>query len=98
MMKKIGKQNLEDSEIEAVQFIVPDKNPKGLVARSKDYVVIMHFGECFKGKIFGQNMDEHLVDEAYTEYNMNLKRQTKGRNMNFPSELARLEYGKTFQK
>ena len=25
MMKKIGKQNLEDSEIEAVQFIAPDE-------------------------------------------------------------------------
>lgn len=67
------------------------------MARSKDYVVIMHFGECLKGKIFGQNMDEHLVDEAFTEHTMNLRRQGL-RNMNFPSDVARLEHGRTYQK
>ena len=91
MMKKIGKQNLEDSETEAVQFIAPDERQKGLVARSKDYVVIMHFGESLKGKIFGQNMDEHLVDDAFREYNLNMKNESLRLNLNFPDEIAKLE-------
>lgn len=70
-MKKIGKQNLEESEIEAVSLIVPDERHKNLVARSKDYIVIMHFGECLQDKIFGQALDEHTIDEAFTQFTLN---------------------------
>lgn len=43
MIKKLGTQNLEDSEIEAVNYIRPNDKYKGFIGRSKDYIVIMHF-------------------------------------------------------
>lgn len=68
------------------------------MARSKDYVVIMHFGESFRGKIHGGNIDEQLVEEAFREYDLNMKNEAMRIHLNFPGELAKLEYGRTFQK
>ena len=98
MMKKTGKQNLEDSEIEAVQFIIPDERNKNFVARSKDYVIIMHLGESLQGKIFGQKLNEYTIDEAYTQFTLMKNNKDKVKNVNFPSDIEQLEYGKTYQK
>lgn len=58
----------------------------------------MHFGESLQGKIFGQKLNEYTIDEAYTQYMLIKNNKDKVKNVNFPSEIDQLEYGKTYQK
>ena len=39
-----------------------------MVARSRDYTVIMHFSDSLKERIEKENINELMIEEEYTEY------------------------------
>jgi len=42
------KKNLETAEVKGINYIKPNFNGKGWVAKSKDYVCILHFTKELK--------------------------------------------------
>ena len=50
-------------------LIAPQEMQKGFVARSKDYVVIMHFNDILQGRITaGQAIDSKMVENAFAAF------------------------------
>ena len=76
-------KNFEDTDIGPYSFIKPSERNKGYVAKSNDYVVIMHFNENLKG-ILINDVNEYVVDQAFQDFQYNnFKRENLVKNYNF---------------
>ena len=68
--KEIGlKKNLEVADIKSPCYIKPNMNANGMVAKSADYVVVMHFSPQLR--VVGNSIKEDYIDKAYDEYQFN---------------------------
>lgn len=71
-----------------VEFITPSSTYGEFVAQSKDIVVVMHFNESLTGRVFhdkmyAENVDAALVDEAFADFNKKFRRRNLRKNFRF---------------
>ena len=62
-------KNLKLAEIKGINYIKPNFNGKTMIAKSNDYVCIMHFDQILK--VHGNNIKEEYIDEAFKDYQFN---------------------------
>ena len=46
-------------------YVSPDPENSNFIAKSDDYVLVMHFFETFKDRMKGYNVTEELVDNIF---------------------------------
>ena len=69
-------------------YVTPDPEGHDFMAKSKDYVLVMHFNNALKGRLKGKDITEDIVVNAFQDYQV-LKMREKDTNMviNFPSSI-----------
>jgi len=96
--KEIGlKKNLDTAEIKGVNYIKPNHSGIGWVAKSRDYVVIMHFNKNLG--VYGQKIKEENIEKAYHQYQFdNFKKNNTIQSNHFPSQVENIKPEMTFKE
>ena len=96
--KEVGlKKNLDTAEIKGINYIKPNYNGMGWVAKSKDYVCVMHFNKNLR--VNGQQIKEVHIDKAFQDFQFEKFRQNNTHSMhNFPSQVENIKPDMTFKE
>ena len=101
MAKTMGFGGNEDlGDFKSISFIKPNEKgkPHPLIARSKDYTVVMHFNDAMRDRLIlhtGGIVNSAAIDAVYhIDHENNWVR--KQQKLNLPKELENLQPGQTF--
>uniref|UniRef100_A0A7S3CTS7 Cyclic nucleotide-binding domain-containing protein n=1 Tax=Strombidium rassoulzadegani TaxID=1082188 RepID=A0A7S3CTS7_9SPIT len=101
MAKKMGLAQNHRVHIgeSSVKFVNPDPRYKSFVAKSEDYVIIMHFSEILSQVIGGSNFSEDNIDSAFRDFQYeNFRRKNTLKTLNFPSQIQNVKSNMTFKE
>lgn len=94
-LKKTTEMNLDENP--DICYMSPDPGSKDYFAKSKDYILVMHFSDSFKDRVRGISITEDMILKAFQDFQLQkMKDKDQDRVINFPSFINNVKAHQTF--